>query len=140
MKLWAIHSTTMTKPASPIRPIVGEMTCASTNAAGSARSAMTQNNQKHVMVPTLLVMRSAIALIEAGVSVMRREVVRHLAVHGVAVLGEPERRPVTGLGLRCYISRCHDREIFAQRKPRSAVIALWATSRCPCGTLARRRP
>jgi hypothetical protein len=31
---------------------------------------------------------------------VRREVVGHLAVHGVAELGEPESRPVTGLGLR----------------------------------------
>ena len=37
MKLWAIHWTTMTKPASPMRPIVGEMTCASTSAAGQAQ-------------------------------------------------------------------------------------------------------
>ena len=63
-KLCATHCTMITNPASPIRPIVGEMTCASTNAAGSPSRDMTQKSQKHVMVPTLLVISTARRLLK----------------------------------------------------------------------------
>ena len=45
-------------------PMVGVMTFASTSAAGNASRAMTQNIQKHVMVPTFSVIHNATFLLK----------------------------------------------------------------------------